>query len=53
MTTKQLIRKLEHPPCNQIAAVRIEFADGSVYEVTPDTAVERRLERTKAKKRAK
>jgi len=37
MTTKQLIRKLEHPPCNRIASVRIEFEDGSVYQVSPDT----------------
>jgi len=28
MTVKQLIRKLQHPPCERIAALRIEFADG-------------------------
>lgn len=37
MTVKQLIRKLQHPPCKRIAAVRIEFADGGIYEVSPDT----------------
>jgi hypothetical protein len=37
MTVKQLIRKLQHPPCERIAAVRIEFADGGIYEVSPDT----------------
>ncbi|MGB6499414.1 MAG: hypothetical protein WBF09_20625 [Candidatus Acidiferrum sp.] len=35
MTVKQLIRKLKHPPCDRI--VRIEFADGGIYEVSPDT----------------
>ncbi len=37
MTIQQLIRKLKHPPCERIAAVRIEFADGGIYEVSPDT----------------
>ena len=37
MTVKQLIRKLQHPPCERIAALRIEFADGGIYEVSPDT----------------
>jgi hypothetical protein len=37
MTVIQLIRKLQHPPCERIAAVRIEFADGGIYEVSPDT----------------
>ena len=37
MTVKQLTRKLQHPPCERIAAVRIEFADGGIYEVSPDT----------------
>jgi hypothetical protein len=37
MTVKQLIRKLQNPPCKRIAAVRIEFADGGVYEDSPDT----------------
>lgn len=37
MTVKQLIRKLQHPPSEHIAAVRIEFADGGIYEVSPDT----------------
>jgi hypothetical protein len=32
MTVKQLIRKLQHPPCKRIAAVRIEFVDGGIYE---------------------
>jgi hypothetical protein len=26
MTVKQLTRKLQHPPCERIVAVRIEFA---------------------------
>jgi len=37
MTVKQLIQKLQHPPCERIAAVRIEFADGGICEVSPDT----------------
>jgi hypothetical protein len=37
MTVKQLIRRLQHPPCKRIAAVRIEFADGGIYEIPPDT----------------
>ena len=37
MTVKQLIRKLQHPPCERIAAVRMEFADGGLYEVSADT----------------
>jgi hypothetical protein len=37
MTLKQLIGKLKHPPCDRIAAVRIEFADGGIYEDSPDT----------------
>jgi hypothetical protein len=37
MTVKQLIRKLQHPPCERIAAMRIEFADGGIYEVSADT----------------
>ena len=45
MTVKQLIRKLQHPPCKRIAAVRIEFADGGIYEVSPDT---RRMSRASA-----
>jgi hypothetical protein len=28
MTVKQLVRKLQNPPCDRIAAVRIEFAGG-------------------------
>ena len=38
MTVKQLIRKLKNPPCERIASVRIEFADGGIYEVSPDTS---------------
>jgi hypothetical protein len=45
MTVKQLIRKLQHPPCKRIAA-RIEFADGGIYEVSPDT---RRISPSKPK----
>lgn len=37
MTVKQLIRKFQHPPCDRIAAVRIEFADGVIYEVSAHT----------------
>jgi len=37
MSVKQLIRKLQHPPCERMAAVRIEFSDGSIYEESPDT----------------
>lgn len=37
VTVKQLIRKLQHPLCERIAAVRIEFADGGIYEDSPDT----------------
>jgi len=37
MTVKQLIRKLKNPPCERIAALRIEFADGGIYEVSRDT----------------
>jgi hypothetical protein len=36
MTVKQLIRELQNPPSSQIASVRIEFADGSTFEVSPD-----------------
>ena len=42
MTLKQLIRKLQHPPCKHIAAVHIEFADGGIYEVSPGTRTSRR-----------
>jgi hypothetical protein len=37
MTVKQLIRKLKNPPCGRIPAIRIEFADGGIYEVAPDS----------------
>lgn len=37
MTVKQLVKKLQHPPCKRIAAVRIEFTDGGIYDVSPDT----------------
>jgi hypothetical protein len=37
MTLKQLIQKLQHPPCERIAAVQIEFADGGSYQVSPGT----------------
>ena len=39
MTVKQLIRKLKNPPCERIAAVRIEFADGGIYEVARTLAM--------------
>jgi hypothetical protein len=45
MTVKQLIRKLQHPPCKRIAAVRIEFADGGIYEDSPDTRAIRSSEK--------
>jgi hypothetical protein len=31
MTVKYLIKRLQAPPCDRIAAVRIEFADGSEH----------------------
>lgn len=37
VTVKQLVKKLRHPPCERIAAVRIEFTDGGIYDVSPDT----------------
>jgi len=47
MTAKQLIRKLKNPPCERIAAVRIEFADGGIYEASPDTGYRQRQARRK------
>ena len=35
MTVKQLIQELRHPPSDRIASVRIEFADGSIYAISP------------------
>ena len=29
-------RESQHTPSNHIAFVRIEFADGSIYEISPD-----------------
>jgi hypothetical protein len=53
MTVKQLIRKLENPPCERIAAIRIEFADGGIYEVSRDTRyAQRQLRRNTAPRRA-
>ncbi len=53
MTVKQLIRKLKNPPCERVAAVRIEFADGGIYEVAPDTRyAQRQLRRNTASRRA-
>ena len=37
MGNAEVIRKLQHPPCEGIRAVRIEFADGAIYEVSPGT----------------
>jgi len=52
MTVKQLIRKLKNPPCERIAAVRIEFADGGIYEVAPDTRFgQRQVRRNMASRR--
>jgi len=52
MTVKQLIRKLKHPPCERIAAVHIEFADGGIYEVAPDTRYgQRQVRRNTASRR--
>ncbi len=45
MTVKQLIRELQHPPSNRIASVRIEFADGSVFEISPDMPQHRSINR--------
>jgi hypothetical protein len=36
MTVKRLLRELRYPPSKRIAQVRIEFADGSIFEVSPD-----------------
>jgi len=53
MTVKQLIRKLRNPPCERIVAVRIEFADGGIYEVSPYTLYrQRRARRKTASRRA-
>ncbi len=53
MTVKQLIRKLKNPPCERIAAVRVEFADGGIYEVAPDTRYgQRQVRRNTASRRA-
>lgn len=53
MTVKQLIKKLKNPPCERIAAVRIEFADGGIYEVLPDTRYgQRQVPRNTASRRA-
>ena len=53
MTVKQLIRKLKNPPCERIAAVRIEFVDGGIYEVAPDTRYgQRQVRRNTASPRA-
>jgi hypothetical protein len=43
MTVKQLIKKLKHPHCERIAAVRIEFEDGGIYEVSPDAGSPRAI----------
>jgi hypothetical protein len=52
MTVKQLIRKLKNPPCERIAALRIEFADGGIYEVAPDTGYrQRQMRRNTATRR--
>jgi hypothetical protein len=52
MTVKQLIRKLKNPPCERIAAIRIEFADGGIYEVSRDTRYrQRQVRRTTASRR--
>ena len=53
MTVKQLIKKLKNPPCERIAAVRIEFANGGIYEVLPDTRYgQRQVPRNTASRRA-
>jgi hypothetical protein len=52
MTVKQLIRKLKNPPCERIAAIRIEFADGGIYEVSRDTRYgQRQVRRNTAPRR--
>ncbi len=51
-TVKQLIRKFKNPPCERIAAIRIEFADGGIYEVAPDTRYgQRQVPRNTASRR--
>ena len=53
MTVKQLIRKLKNPPCERIAAARIDFADGGIYEVAPDTRYgQRQMRRNTVSRRA-
>ncbi len=39
MTVKQANQKVQHPPRERLASVRIEFADGGIYEVSPDVRV--------------
>jgi len=52
MTVKQLIRKLKNPPCERIAAIRIEFADGGIYEVSRETRYgQRQVRRNTASRR--
>jgi hypothetical protein len=36
MAVKELIQKLRHPPSNRTVALLIEFAEGSVYQISPD-----------------
>jgi hypothetical protein len=52
MTVKQLIGKLKNPPCERIAAIRIEFADGGIHEIAPDTRYgQRQIRRNTASRR--
>ena len=37
MSVKQLIQLLRNPPNDRIIAIRIEFADGSICQDSPDT----------------
>jgi hypothetical protein len=54
MTVKQLIRNLKNPRCERIAAIRIEFADGGIYEIAPNTRYgQRQVRRSTASQRAR
>jgi hypothetical protein len=53
MTVKHLIRKSQSPPSERIAAVRIEFADGIVYEVSQGMRYKQRQARRKTVSRTK
>jgi hypothetical protein len=45
MAVKELIQELRQPPSNRIVAFRIEFADGSVYHLSPFCSSDRNRKR--------